>query len=1342
MADLMLSDALTDSVVQEVEENLVQKDFVASLEAEAFDDQVGETVGKAEYIPLLDNDGKGTLRSSATPVGQILTSHAEPQGEIRPHLTNQQAFASDILPAFSSMAAFPDQWGTSSHTSQMMDTGLMGPFSGFSQPTMGLGMKIDGGAAPVQTEKPPSTADTQKLPLLATEAPTTPKNLGDLSSGVFADCWPRDAGLPSDLPFTPSVSTVVSLHASHLAESPQEAPDHQWTLRDDGTGDREEREHEGFDRKKEKKKKKRRPREDVWDLLENKSHLEMESESGSVPEGQRQASPRKDRDRNEIWEREDFSRGGGRIKKGKSRKKIPEEWAVHAEPFVPASASAPHDFGEKLTASLLVGDIQACGQGTISLAKDYADEVLMPSSLTQDLLSLTATSPPAPVEHGPAVHTAVSPSQGPCLSPTGPLSVSSGFHDMLMETESVNLDKTKDTFSLPPMEGKNDPLTSSLNDAPGFVSGGGPFEEAMFEQPPSFISSALDTHVLADAPVVDPLMSSPGAATFGSSMEALISAPPFSPSGTAWSLNDSHLNNSSDPFGITGVEGVSYESPEPAPLQSPKGKSPKEAKLKQGKKSRSSLSKSPVLPEEKLPSPQSSVLNPAAPPFFPSFAEPQEHVAALPVMQEVKMEKNKPDQEKMENIQKSDVFGKIDEVQKMDKIETTEKIDQMYHLGEEGKTNILDVKAKMDIDEFDKLDKVEKTDVVPKSDKAAKTEVIDKQENKDKPVKTELMEKVEISEKIEKMPAVKSTGDNMDQPTKTDKEEKVEIVEQKSETIKVEKEELNHKPGKDNSEKDLKADEKAEKEKAETGKPDQKQNTDKVEQAMVEKKTEDKSNLGQDEAPRMDVVKTNQKLDKQEKKETTAKVDKEDKTEKAKKPAARPGTTNGASTASGKDLPSPEKKTKPVAGATKPSSAKPRPSALCNAAAAAPKRLTPTSTSATLSKKAPMPKAPAPPAGTKRAASAASRPSATTTTSHSEVKLKTTAESRPPVPKASTAPARTATPKNGTSATAASKPATSSRTPLTSRTTTSAPVPTARRSLATTKTENKVAEEKKPKTAELARSKTTTPKPSTSTSSTTPRPRTTKPPTSTSTSTTAVPERKPPVPRAPRVSSTTTTTSTTARTSTRPATATGPDIKSVRSKIGSTDNIKHQPGGGKVTLSQSRTDTQTQGSLSKETSQGKVQIVSKKVDYSHVTSRLGSKDNIKHVPGGGNVHILTKKVDVSKVTSKCGSKINIKHKPGGGEVKIESHKVNFKDKAQPKVGSLDNVSHAPGGGNIKAEGEQETVEGSGAPSSGSLAAQPAAGPAQENGLKEGTPCGGEALRDPQGLDSLIPETSI
>lgn len=37
----------------------------------------------------------------------------------------------------------------------------------------------------------------------------------------------------------------------------------------------------------------------------------------------------------------------------------------------------------------------------------------------------------------------------------------------------------------------------------------------------------------------------------------------------------------------------------------------------------------------------------------------------------------------------------------------------------------------------------------------------------------------------------------------------------------------------------------------------------------------------------------------------------------------------------------------------------------------------------------------------------------------------------------------------------------------------------------------------------------------------------------------------------------------------------------------------------------------------------KVQIVNKKLDYSSVQSRCGSKDNIKHVPGGGSVSTFT-----------------------------------------------------------------------------------------------------------------------
>ncbi|XP_042162447.1 microtubule-associated protein 2 isoform X14 [Oncorhynchus tshawytscha] len=122
-----------------------------------------------------------------------------------------------------------------------------------------------------------------------------------------------------------------------------------------------------------------------------------------------------------------------------------------------------------------------------------------------------------------------------------------------------------------------------------------------------------------------------------------------------------------------------------------------------------------------------------------------------------------------------------------------------------------------------------------------------------------------------------------------------------------------------------------------------------------------------------------------------------------------------------------------------------------------------------------------------------------------------------------------------------------------------------------------------------------------------------------------------------------------------------PDLKNIKSKIGSTDNIKYQPKGGQI------------------------QILNKKLDFSHVQSKCGSKDNMKHSPRGGHVQIQTKKIDLSHVTSKCGSLDNIRHRPGGGNVRIESVKLDFKDKAQPKVGSLDNAHHTPGGGHIMIE---------------------------------------------------------
>ncbi|KAG7280348.1 hypothetical protein CRUP_024140, partial [Coryphaenoides rupestris] len=127
-----------------------------------------------------------------------------------------------------------------------------------------------------------------------------------------------------------------------------------------------------------------------------------------------------------------------------------------------------------------------------------------------------------------------------------------------------------------------------------------------------------------------------------------------------------------------------------------------------------------------------------------------------------------------------------------------------------------------------------------------------------------------------------------------------------------------------------------------------------------------------------------------------------------------------------------------------------------------------------------------------------------------------------------------------------------------------------------------------------------------------------------------------------------------------------PDLKNVKSKIGSTSNLKHQPKGGQV------------------------MIPSVKLDFSHVQAKCGSLDKIQHAAGGGNVQIQSQKVDISHITAKCGSMSNIRHRPGGGNVRIESVKLDFKDNAKPKIRSLDNTAHTPGGGNIMIESHKLT----------------------------------------------------
>ncbi|XP_074260035.1 microtubule-associated protein 4 isoform X14 [Saimiri boliviensis] len=473
------------------------------------------------------------------------------------------------------------------------------------------------------------------------------------------------------------------------------------------------------------------------------------------------------------------------------------------------------------------------------------------------------------------------------------------------------------------------------------------------------------------------------------------------------------------------------------------------------------------------------------------------------------------------------------------------------------------------------------------------------------------------------------------------------------------------------------------------------------------------------------------------------------------------GTGNDITTPPNKELPpSPEKKTKPLASTqpakTSTSKAKTQPTFL-------PKQPAPTTTGGLNKKPMSLASGLVPAAPPKRPAVASARPSILPS---KDVKPKPIAEAKAPEKRASpskpaSAPASrsgsksTQTVPKATTATAVASTGPSSRSPSTL-------LP---KKPTTIKTEGKPAEVKKMTAksvpADLSRPKSTSTssmKKTTTLGGTGPAagvaPTRVKP--------TPMPSRPSTTPSMDKKPTSAKPSSTTPRLSRLATNASAPDLKNVRSKVGSTENIKHQPGGGRAKVEkkseaaattrkpESNAVTKTAGPIAsaQKPPAGKVQIVSKKVSYSHIQSKCGSKDNIKHVPGGGNVQIQNKKVDISKVSSKCGSKANIKHKPGGGDVKIESQKLNFKEKAQAKVGSLDNVGHLPAGGAVKTEGGGSEAPLCPGPPAGeepaiSEAAPEAGAPTSASGLSgHPTLSGGVDQREAQTLDSQIQETSI
>ncbi|XP_060920867.1 microtubule-associated protein 4 isoform X2 [Labrus mixtus] len=1516
--DLSLSDALTDSVPQQGPESLVERDFVAQLEAETFDDQIGETVGKTDYIPLLDNDDPradtGTALENGeqeahgvqkpgckvTTGGQTSASRPEPQGEVWPKsLDQKQALATDFLSA--SMASYSDPLGSQTSPAPMMDTGRMGAFSGFSQ-SAGMGVNIEVGAAPLSGERTPSKAEPQHpTPTAGSEAPKeyspmlpepqAPRSPLDLSAGALGDCWQDQADcLSTDLPFTPSVSTVISRHASKLAVSPDDPPDSWPTRESTAYAGGDEKEGEGSDRKQNKKKKKRRQKDEgSYEHLESKGHLEVQATGENTEEFYSRIGPR--RDKGEAGWEEQLGKSGGRGKKGKSRKKIPQEWGVMAEPFVPASAASQiteDDMMDLGSSAQLESSFTDMDNSSSAWKKEvFPEEGLVPSPLSHDLFSSTASAINPLVLNSELKATAppfAMPSTTTDSVTLGSLPMAPHPDDpfnLLMDTENASLGNSSQAI-LPTFSQEIDTMAGDVVDS-------GIFDTTSFLQE-SCVQGLPEGDTSAFSPASQP---SPG---FSPKGEVLASAPPLSPSDSSWVLNNSTMSRDSDLFDFSEVNtsgdpvtlGLSFDTPSPAPLRSPKttaqeskAKEQKDGKSsqKQSKKSRSSSSssslKSPTSPgAKKFPSPASplispssppaanalgvlpSGLNPAAKPFFPSFADSMEEPAVVPPVDpfmEVKSGMMEKTEKKEDNDKKIEFFEPLEKADQKSvkveyvsnptpgKVETeTEKAEKEKEAQKEKEKEAEMLKEKekeaeklkekekeaeklKEKEEAEKLKEKEKeaemlkekekqaemlkekekeaemlkekekeAEMLKEKEKEAeKTKEIEKQAKKEEEKKEaeKDKEKVEsMQQKAEKEDKVKvefSPDKLFKTEDKTENVQKVQVTEEAENKVKKtenvekveEKTEMKNSEKVDKTEvKDVKEQhmDKVEKtpeqqltaakldigsDKVETKSETEMTATAEVKESKKEEEDKAKKTEKEDKPAEKSVEK--QKTDKDEKqadKKTAEKKDeKKDKAAKAdageKVKKAKPAS-NGSSTSPSKDLA--DKKTKPVAGVTKPSTAaKTRLSSTAagGSATATTKRPTPSTTATSISDKKATTSRPlsTAAAGPKRpstaSASSTSRPASSTTSTTRDVKPKTTAEKRPLVPKASSATTgSTAATKNGTATTAASKTAASVRTTAAPRSTTTT---TAARKPLASMTDGKPGEEKKPSTGKTStdstkpKTSTTTGTARSSTSSTAAsraRPAAAKP--ATSSSTTGAAEKKPLVPRATRVaSSSTTTTTSTSRTAARPSTAPAPDIRNVRSKIGSTDNMKHQPGGGKMSSA-----SQSRSLASKDTSQAKVHIVSKKVDFSHITSRLGSKDNLKHIPGGGKVQILNKKVDLSKVTSKCGSKDNIKHKPGGGVVKIESHKMSFREKAQSKVGSMDNLSHSPGGGNIKAEGSQETTEGNETPLSGTSApgcepGQAGGAAAHENGLKEGAPCDSEGLRETQSLESGIPESN-
>lgn len=445
---------------------------------------------------------------------------------------------------------------------------------------------------------------------------------------------------------------MISRHAGHLAASPDDRHD-SWPSRESTafTGG-DDRDGDGSDKKQKKKKKRRQKDEGPYE------HPEMQAQGENSPpteEFYHRIGPRRDRG-DGGWE-EQLGKSGGRGKKGKSRKKLPEEWAVMAEPFVPLSATTSKiteevikELGSSAHANVEASFTEMDSSHNTWKQEVFPEEGLVPAPLSEDLFfptipsisplvlnsELKATAPPFTMP-SPANVTAID------SSPVAPAALEE--FDPLMDTKNAMLGKSTLSFSTP--------LSPEIDEGVGdVVDSNIPYD-----------TTALQGSFVQGIPGEDTSPFTPASQSGSeSSMQAevLASAPPLSPSDASWLLNNSHMGGESELLDFSEISssghplmlGLSFDTPSPAPLRSPKTTA-QESHLRERKDDKpsqkqpvKSLSSSPAKIPDSQASPlispsspptvnasgvQGSGLNPAAKPFFPSFADPLEEPEALPV---------------------------------------------------------------------------------------------------------------------------------------------------------------------------------------------------------------------------------------------------------------------------------------------------------------------------------------------------------------------------------------------------------------------------------------------------------------------------------------------------------------------------------------------------------------------------------------------------------------------------------------------------------------------------------------------------------------------------------------